>query len=141
MNAQLLQEAVNPTYLLAWIPETLLHERGSNEWDKFVKIEEKAPIDDEDDGELHWYDCIQFDLMGCRCRPHRPPDTATRVLCILRPLDLNIFSGPLPAILLVLACVVGSILFFNVNLNSSRWLCRNQPHQRRHTSYLVFSRR
>ncbi|KAK0450802.1 rab-GTPase-TBC domain-containing protein [Armillaria borealis] len=43
------REAVNPTYLLAWIPETLLHERGSDEWDKFVKIEEKAPIDDEDD--------------------------------------------------------------------------------------------
>ncbi|KAK0197171.1 rab-GTPase-TBC domain-containing protein [Armillaria mellea] len=42
------REAVNPTYLLAWIPETLLHEKA-DEWDKFVKIEEKAPLDDEDD--------------------------------------------------------------------------------------------
>lgn len=44
------QEAVNPTHLLAWIPETLLNEKGTTEWDKFVKIEEKAPVDDEDDG-------------------------------------------------------------------------------------------
>src|SRR5277367_3362323 len=29
------QEAVNPVYLLAWIPESLLHERGTTEWDKF----------------------------------------------------------------------------------------------------------
>src|ERR1700721_880489 len=27
-----LQEAVNPTYLLAWIPESLLNEKGSTEW-------------------------------------------------------------------------------------------------------------
>lgn len=44
------QEAVNPIYLLAWIPETLLHERGATEWDKFVKIEEKATLDEEDEG-------------------------------------------------------------------------------------------
>ncbi|KZP20758.1 RabGAP/TBC [Athelia psychrophila] len=44
------REAVNPTYLLAWIPENLLNEKGSTEWDKFVKIEEHAVLDDEDDG-------------------------------------------------------------------------------------------
>jgi TBC1 domain family member 15 len=41
---------VNPSYLLAWIPETLLHEKGSGEWDKFVKIEESAMLDEEDEG-------------------------------------------------------------------------------------------
>jgi hypothetical protein len=45
-----LKEAVNPTYLLAWLPESLLHERGTTEWDKFVKIEEKAVLDEEDEG-------------------------------------------------------------------------------------------
>ena len=46
------QEAVNPSYLLAWIPETLLNEKGQGEWEKFVKIEEKTLLhDDEDDGE------------------------------------------------------------------------------------------
>ena len=44
------QEAINPTYLLAWIPESLLNEKGQNEWDKFVRIEEKQDLDAEDDG-------------------------------------------------------------------------------------------
>ena len=39
------QEAVLPVYLLAWIPETLLDEKGQSEWDKFVKIEEHAVMD------------------------------------------------------------------------------------------------
>ncbi|KAF9453194.1 GTPase-activating protein gyp7 [Macrolepiota fuliginosa MF-IS2] len=43
------REAQNPTYLLAWIPESLLNEKGSTEWDKFVKIEEKTTWDQEDD--------------------------------------------------------------------------------------------
>ncbi|XP_006458178.1 hypothetical protein AGABI2DRAFT_183265 [Agaricus bisporus var. bisporus H97] len=43
------REAQNPTYLLAWIPETLLNEKGSSEWDKFVKIEESPSQDSEDD--------------------------------------------------------------------------------------------
>jgi hypothetical protein len=44
------QEAINPIYLLAWIPESLLHEKGTAEWDKFVKIEERVVVDDEDSG-------------------------------------------------------------------------------------------
>ena len=44
------QDAVNPSYLLAWIPETLLNEKGQTEWDKFVKIEERPILDTEDDG-------------------------------------------------------------------------------------------
>ncbi|KAG6879525.1 hypothetical protein C0992_001858 [Termitomyces sp. T32_za158] len=43
------REATNPTYLLAWIPETLLNERGTSEWDKFVRIEEKVVWDEKDD--------------------------------------------------------------------------------------------
>ncbi|KAK7043623.1 GTPase activating protein [Paramarasmius palmivorus] len=43
------REAVNPIYLLAWIPETLLDEKGATEWDKFVKIEEQATMDEEDE--------------------------------------------------------------------------------------------
>ncbi|OAX38653.1 GTPase-activating protein gyp7 [Rhizopogon vinicolor AM-OR11-026] len=50
------REAVNPTYLLAWIPESLLSEKGSDEWDKFVKIEEKAILDEEDE------DAVLIDL-------------------------------------------------------------------------------
>jgi len=47
---------MNPTYLLAWIPESLLNEKGSTEWDKFVKIEERAALDDEDEG-VHILSC------------------------------------------------------------------------------------
>ncbi|KDR81554.1 hypothetical protein GALMADRAFT_221417 [Galerina marginata CBS 339.88] len=43
------REAINPIYLLAWIPESLLNERGTEEWDKFVKVEEQATSSDEDD--------------------------------------------------------------------------------------------
>ncbi|KAG0705965.1 GTPase-activating protein gyp7 [Suillus ampliporus] len=50
------REAVNPTYLLAWIPETLLSEKGTDEWDKFVKIEEKATLDEEEE------DAVLIDL-------------------------------------------------------------------------------
>lgn len=45
------QEAAQPVYLLAWIPETLLNEKGKTEWDKFVKIEEHAVTNDDDDDE------------------------------------------------------------------------------------------
>jgi hypothetical protein len=45
-----MQESQNPTYFLAWIPESLLNEKGSTEWEKFVKIEERALQDQEDDG-------------------------------------------------------------------------------------------
>jgi hypothetical protein len=45
-----LQEAFTSSYLLAWIPETLLCEKGPDEWDKFVRTEERPILDDEDDG-------------------------------------------------------------------------------------------
>ncbi|KAF8503378.1 RabGAP/TBC [Russula emetica] len=41
------REAVTLTYLLAWIPESLLTEKGKEEWDKFLKTEER-PDEDED---------------------------------------------------------------------------------------------
>ncbi|TFK92109.1 RabGAP/TBC [Polyporus arcularius HHB13444] len=43
------KEAAQPVYLLAWIPESLLNEKGKSEWDKFTKIEEHAVSDDEDE--------------------------------------------------------------------------------------------
>ncbi|KAE9406343.1 RabGAP/TBC [Gymnopus androsaceus JB14] len=43
------RDAANPLYYLAWIPESLLNERGTTEWDKFVKVEEKLELDEEDD--------------------------------------------------------------------------------------------
>ncbi|KAF9792136.1 GTPase-activating protein gyp7 [Thelephora terrestris] len=46
------REAVNPDYLLAWIPESLLDEKGRSEWDKFVSVEGKAPYDEEEDAVL-----------------------------------------------------------------------------------------
>ncbi|KAI0283097.1 rab-GTPase-TBC domain-containing protein [Russula aff. rugulosa BPL654] len=41
------REAVTLTYLLAWIPESLLTEKGKEEWNKFLKTEER-PDEDED---------------------------------------------------------------------------------------------
>lgn len=41
---------MNPIYLLAWIPENLLNEKGTSEWDKFVKVEEQASSVEEDEG-------------------------------------------------------------------------------------------
>ncbi|CAA7271753.1 unnamed protein product [Cyclocybe aegerita] len=46
------REAVNPIYLLGWIPETLLSERGPSEWDKFVKVEEQAATSEADDDDI-----------------------------------------------------------------------------------------
>lgn len=43
------KEGKQPSYLLAWIPESLLNEKGPDEWDKFLKMEEKTALD-EDEG-------------------------------------------------------------------------------------------
>lgn len=45
-----IQEALTSTYLLAWIPESLLTEKGREEWDKFLKTEERPLVGDEDEG-------------------------------------------------------------------------------------------
>ncbi|CAK5277450.1 unnamed protein product [Mycena citricolor] len=54
------REAVNPTYLLAWIPESLLDEKGTAEWDKFTKVEESSFLEDDDD------DIVLIDLPTSR---------------------------------------------------------------------------
>lgn len=36
--------------MFAWIPETLLNEKGQSEWDKFMKVEESTTADEEDEG-------------------------------------------------------------------------------------------
>lgn len=50
------RDGINPTYLLAWIPETLLHEKGEKEWNKFMKFEESTAVDDE------YEDAVLIDL-------------------------------------------------------------------------------
>ncbi|OJT11154.1 GTPase-activating protein gyp7 [Trametes pubescens] len=42
-------EAAQPIYLLAWIPESLLNEKGPTEWDKFARVEEHSVTEDEDE--------------------------------------------------------------------------------------------
>ena len=58
MRLTCVQEAVYPGYLLAWIPESLLNEKGQSEWDKFTRIEEHTVVDDEEEGAYilvpHW---------------------------------------------------------------------------------------
>ncbi|KIY50870.1 GTPase-activating protein gyp7 [Fistulina hepatica ATCC 64428] len=54
------REAINPIYLLAWIPETLLNDKGTAEWDKFVRIEAQAAFDEEDE------DVVLIDLPSPR---------------------------------------------------------------------------
>lgn len=44
------KDGVNALHLLAWIPESLLNERGKEEWEKFVRIEERTGSDVEDEG-------------------------------------------------------------------------------------------
>ena len=64
-----IQEAANPTYLLAWIPESLLDEKGQSEWDKFVSVEGKAPYDEEEgwsDRLRSWTALTALDAIRCR---------------------------------------------------------------------------
>ncbi|KAG9010927.1 GTPase activating protein [Tulasnella sp. JGI-2019a] len=44
------KDAFIPTYLLSWIPESLLNEKGDSEWEKFYRVEGSASTsqDDED---------------------------------------------------------------------------------------------
>ncbi len=115
-----MQEAANPTYLLAWIPETLLNEKGTDEWDKFVKIEERAPLDDEDDGLSSLPPSYSAHCMP-RCCSHRSTNTAPRVLCVLGSPDFHILSGAVSTILLVVA--YGCIhLLTSIKLIPSRWI-------------------
>ncbi|EGO20894.1 hypothetical protein SERLADRAFT_452033 [Serpula lacrymans var. lacrymans S7.9] len=91
------REAINPTYLLAWIPETLLNEKGTAEWDKFVKIEEKAVLDEEDD------DAVLIDLPTQRPESYAfsVPLTAIYSLIVLQPslsswygsIGINLING------------------------------------------------
>jgi hypothetical protein len=39
---------LKPSYLLSWIPESLLEERGPDEWEKFANVESSNPSDDDD---------------------------------------------------------------------------------------------
>ncbi|QRW27163.1 GTPase-activating protein GYP7 [Rhizoctonia solani] len=48
------RDAISPTYFLAWVPETLLGERGNDEWSKFLRVEAEYgsgghSLDEEED--------------------------------------------------------------------------------------------
>ncbi|KAG5221672.1 GTPase activating protein [Salix suchowensis] len=59
------REATNAVYFLAWIPESLLNEKGVDEWKKFTKIEESSTLDEEDDGAPHLVVIRFADLPSC----------------------------------------------------------------------------
>ncbi|CAE6520409.1 unnamed protein product [Rhizoctonia solani] len=52
------RDAFNPTYFLAWVPESLLGERGNEEWSKFLRVEAEYgsgvhSIDEEEGNERY----------------------------------------------------------------------------------------
>lgn len=92
------QEAANPIYLLAWIPESLLDEKGQSEWDKFVSVEGKAPYDEEEGEPVpvrFW--AMLIILSAVRWYPHRLADFTTRDIRILRTPHLRVFIACLPS--------------------------------------------
>jgi len=91
------QEAVNPTHLLAWIPESLLDEKGQSEWDKFTSMEGKAPYDEEEGQfiRVHFGTAlITFDVI--RCCPHRHADFPPRDIRVLRTPNFGVLLARLP---------------------------------------------
>lgn len=121
---------MNPTYLLAWIPESLLSEKGSNEWDKFVKIEEKAILDEEDEG-LQFFLCFKLKFSYCS------KDAVLIDLPTQRP-ESYAFSVPLTSIysLLVHPPTLSSwctFLCYLIDIGrarpvTNRWFHRYKPH-------------
>ncbi|KAI6144829.1 rab-GTPase-TBC domain-containing protein [Pisolithus thermaeus] len=82
------REAVNPVYLLAWIPESLLCEKGAGEWDKFVKIEERTNLDDEDE------DAVLIDLPAPRPESYAFSVPLTSIYSLLvHPPALSLWHG------------------------------------------------
>ena len=93
-----MQEATNPTYLLAWIPESLLDEKGQSEWEKFVNVERKAPYDEEEGRFIlvfFWTPLTDFDVI--RCCSHRHANFAPRDLRLLRTPNFGVFLARLPS--------------------------------------------
>ncbi|KIK59737.1 hypothetical protein GYMLUDRAFT_44173 [Collybiopsis luxurians FD-317 M1] len=91
------RDASNPSYYIAWIPETLLNERGATEWDKFVKVEEKPSVEEEDD------DVVFIDLPSQRPESYAFSVPLTQVYSLLAyppnfsswhgSIHLNLFNG------------------------------------------------
>jgi hypothetical protein len=92
------QEAFTSTYLLAWIPERLLSEKGQDEWDKFLRTEERPLVGDEDEGQSCPLRALSSSLSAAshRRRVDRLANIEARVVRLLCSIDVNIFS-PSPA--------------------------------------------
>ena len=92
------QEAVNPTHLLAWIPESLLDEKGQSEWDKFTSMEGKVPYDEEEGQfiRVHFGTALTtFDVI--RCCPHRHADFPPRDIRVLRTPNFGVLLARPPS--------------------------------------------
>lgn len=67
-NRGSLQEAFTSSYLLAWIPESLLSEKGETEWAKFLRMEDR-PVLDESEVEGVWpLVHVEFTSLTPQCR-------------------------------------------------------------------------
>ncbi|TFY72367.1 hypothetical protein EVG20_g605 [Dentipellis fragilis] len=91
------REAFASTYLLAWIPETLLNEKGQDERDKFVRTEERSALEDEEE------DGVLIDMPTSRPESYAfsVPLTSIYSLIVHAPslsswygsIDINLISG------------------------------------------------
>ncbi|TFY81711.1 hypothetical protein EWM64_g2311 [Hericium alpestre] len=91
------REAFASTYLLAWIPETLLSEKGKDEWDKFIRTEERSTFEDEEE------DAVLIDMPTSRPESYAfsVPLTSIYSLVVHPPslsswygsIDINLISG------------------------------------------------
>ncbi|KAI0093868.1 GTPase-activating protein gyp7 [Irpex rosettiformis] len=122
------REAVNPTYLLAWLPETLLNEKGQTEWDKFVKIEERTGIDEEDSDAV----IIDFPLPRPETYAFSVPLTSIYSL-IVSPPSLSSWYGSI-AINLTNGTTLPT-LYFHDDESRSFTLISKTPVDTKHSTY------
>ena len=90
------------TYLLAWIPENLLTEKGQEEWDKFLKTEERP---DEDEGIppiIASVDVLDPDDEYHRWCVDRHANVEARVIRVLCSIDLNLLPDSPAAFIIFL---------------------------------------
>ncbi|KAI0316695.1 RabGAP/TBC [Amylostereum chailletii] len=92
------REAFTSSHLLAWIPETLLTEKGPDEWEKFMKTEERQTYEDDEDE-----DAVLIDLPTSRPESYAfsVPLTSVYSFIVHQPslsswygsIDVNLTSG------------------------------------------------
>ncbi|KAI0703630.1 RabGAP/TBC [Cytidiella melzeri] len=122
------REAVNPSYLLAWLPETLLSEKGQTEWDKFIKIEERTVVDEEDD------DAVIIDMPLSRPETYAFSVPLSSIYSlIVNPPSLSSWNGSV-AINLLNGTTLPT-LHFHDDESRSFTLTQKSPADTKHNSY------